>query len=106
MKLKATHRLYNIILLSGDKISKFFDKILRILIKFVRDEDKPLSDQVKRLAVVLGAHIEADYYIPILNTQIHELDVSATKTLTAYLVFFHKLKYINQCFNVLWFRFS
>jgi len=42
---------------------------------------------VKIIAELLGVHIDAEIYIPILLTQINELDASAIKSLTSYIVF-------------------
>lgn len=86
IKYKGMCRLFYIIQFSDTKISPFFDKILRVVIKFIRDEDKEISKEVKKIATILGVHIEAEIYIPTLLTQINELDVSATKSLTSYIV--------------------
>lgn len=86
LKYKGLCRIYHIIQFSDTNIFQFFDKILRIVIKFLRDDDKNISKEVEKIAILLGVHIEADIYIPILLSQINEIDVSAIKSLTSYIV--------------------
>lgn len=86
-------------MISQSKITPHFENIFKILTKIIFHEDPKISQEVNtffeskiyliqtnKVAEVLGVFINADYYIPIVIHHIHELDISATKTLTSYLV--------------------
>ena len=87
IKLKALQRLYFTIYYAQNAVAPFFDKILRTLVKYQRDEDKDIALQVTRIAELLGVFMDAGVYLPIVLSQINELEVTNIRTLMSYLTF-------------------
>jgi hypothetical protein len=86
-KLKALQRLFFTIYYAQNAVAPFFDKILRSLVRFQRDEDKDIAFQVTLIAEIFGVFIDAGVYLPTILSQINELEVTNTRTLVAYLTF-------------------
>jgi len=80
-------RLYFTIYYAQNAVAPFFDKILRTLVKYQRDEDKDIALQVTRIAELLGVFMDAGVYLPIVLSQINELEVTNIRTLMSYLTF-------------------
>jgi hypothetical protein len=72
LKMKAFQQLYTLIVCAESKVQDLSEKILKLLFKFILDEDPEVSFRCLKIAQLLGFYIDADYLIPLILNHIKD----------------------------------
>ncbi len=103
VKYKSLCQLENVIVIAENAIVAHYETILRTFIKYFFYEEKEITNKVsyygcsvlyespnkfkiRNIVEIIGVYVDPAVSVPILKKLIDELDPSATKSLTACLV--------------------